>query len=163
MAVPQFKELRRTYGFDEVAIAPGHITVNPEMTSTEFSVDGITLDTPVLASAMDAVVSPSFSVEMHKKGGLGVMNLEGVQARYENPDEILEEVISTPQQEVTALLQKLYSAPIREDLIGKRVEEMKKDGAKCAVSVTPASTKKFAPIAAEAGADMMKEIYDRIG
>ncbi len=155
MAVPQFKELRRTYGFDEVAITPGRLTVNPEMTTTEFTVDGITLETPVLAAAMDAVVSPSFAVQMHRLGGLGVMNLEGVQARYDDPDEVLNEIISTPQEEVTALLQKLYTAPIRDSLIGERVKEMKRDGAKCAVSVTPANTKKFAPVAAEAGADMI--------
>ncbi|MCI0438561.1 MAG: GuaB3 family IMP dehydrogenase-related protein, partial [Chloroflexi bacterium] len=155
MVVPQFKELRRTYGFDEVAITPGRLTVNPEMTTTEFTVDGITLETPVLAAAMDAVVSPSFAVQMHRLGGLGVMNLEGVQARYDDPDEVLNEIISTPQEEVTALLQKLYTAPIRDNLIGERVKEMKRDGAKCAVSVTPANTKKFAPVAAEAGADMI--------
>ena len=151
----QFKEIRRTYGFDEVAIAPGSVTINPEMASTEFSVDGVTLPVPVLAAGMDAVVSPDFAVRMDELGGLAVMNLEGVQTRYDDPGEVLGRIAETPQEEVTGLLQRLYSAPIKEDLIGVRVEEIKKNGAKCAVSVTPASTKRLAPSAAEAGADMI--------
>lgn len=83
------------------------------------------------------------------------MNLEGVQARYDDPDEILNQIVTTPQDEVTGLLQKLYSAPIRHELVGERVEEVKKNGAACAVSVTPAKTKELAPVAAEAGADMI--------
>ena len=155
MATPRIKELRRVYGFDEVAIVPGEVTVNPELVSTDFPIDGITLKTPVLASAMDAVGSPKFAGKMSELGGLGVMNLEGVQARYDDPDEILNQIITTPQDEVTELLQKLYSAPIRHELVGERVEEVKNNGAACAVSVTPANTKEFAPVAAEAGADMI--------
>ena len=155
MATPRIKELRRVYGFDEVAIVPGEVTVNPELVSTDFPIDGITLKTPVLASAMDAVGSPKFAGKMSELGGLGVMNLEGVQARYDDPDEILNQIITTPQDEVTELLQKLYSAPIRHELVGERVEEVKNNGAACAVSVTPANTKELAPVAAEAGADMI--------
>ena len=155
MDVPQFKELRRAYGFDEVAIVPGEVTINPEMTSTDFSIDGIDLSIPVLASAMDAVVSPEFAVRMSELGGLGVMNLEGVQTRYDGPAEVLDRIVSSPQEEVTALLQELYAAPVRKDLVGARVQEMKKNGAKCAVSVTPANTKRLAPLAAEAGADVV--------
>ncbi len=155
MATPRVKELRRVYGFDEVAIVPGEVTVNPELVSTDFPIDGITLKTPVLASAMDAVGSPKFAGEMSELGGLGVMNLEGVQARYDDPDEVLNQIVTTPQDEVTGLLQKLYSAPVRHELVGERVEEIKKNGASCAVSVTPAKTKELAPVAAEAGADMI--------
>ncbi len=155
MATPRIKELRRVYGFDEVAIVPGEVTVNPELVSTDFPIDGITLRTPVLASAMDAVGSPGFAGKMSELGGMGVMNLEGVQARYDDPDEILNQIVTTPQDEVTGLLQKLYSEPIRPELVGERVEEMKKNGAVCAVSVTPANTKELAPVAAEAGADMI--------
>lgn len=147
------KDIRRAYGFDEVSIVPGGVTVNPEMTSTDFSVDGITLTTPVMAAAMDAIVSPDSAREMDRLGGLAVMNLEGVQTRYDDPAAVLEEVAETPAEEVTALLQRLYAEPIRDDLIGKRVEEMKEDGARSAVSVTPAKTKALAPVAAEAGAD----------
>jgi IMP dehydrogenase len=155
LATPRIKELRRVYGFDEIAIVPGEVTVNPELVSTDFPIDGITLKTPVLASAMDAVGSPKFAGKMSELGGLGVMNLEGVQARYDDPDEILNQIVTTPQDEVTGLLQKLYSAPIRHELVGERVEEIKKNGAACAVSVTPAKTKELAPVAAEAGADMI--------
>ena len=155
MVAPQLKELRRAYGFDEVAIAPGAFTVNPELTSTDFSIDGITLSTPILAAAMDAIVSPAFAGEMARQGGMAVMNLEGVQTRYDDPDDVLSQVVTTPQEEVTSLLQKLYTAPIRDTLIAERVEETKKSGAMCAVSVTPANTKRLAPIAAEAGADMI--------
>ena len=155
MATPRIRELRRVYGFDEVAIVPGELTVNPELTGTDFPIDGMTLKTPVLASAMDAVVSPAFARKMSDLGGLGVMNLEGVQARYDDPDEVLNQIVTTHQDEVTGLLQKLYTAPIRHELVGERVEEIKKDGAACAVSVTPANTKRLAPVAAEAGADMI--------
>ena len=155
MATPHIKELRRVYGFDEVAIVPGDVTVNPDMTETGFSIDGVSLSTPILASAMDAVVSPEFAVTMHGLGGLAVLNLEGVQTRYEDPGEVLDRIISTPKEEVTALLQELYTAPISEKLMGERVQEMKVNGAQCAVSVTPANTKRLAPVAAEAGADML--------
>ena len=155
MAAPRIREIRRVYGFDEVAIVPGEFTVNPELTSTDFGVDGMTLKTPVLASAMDAVVSPKFAGQMSALGGLGVMNLEGVQARYDDPDEVLNQIVTTPQDEVTGLLQKLYTAPIRDNLVGERMEEIKNNGAACAVSVTPAGAKRLAPVAAEAGADMI--------
>ena len=155
MAAPRIREIRRVYGFDEVAIVPGEFTVNPELTSTDFGVDGMTLKMPVLASAMDAVVSPKFAGQMSALGGLGVMNLEGVQARYDDPDEVLNQIVTTPQDEVTGLLQKLYTAPIRDKLVGERMEEIKNNGAACAVSVTPAGAKRLAPVAAEAGADMI--------
>lgn len=155
MVAPQLKEIRRAYGFDEVAIAPGELTVNPELTNIDFSVEGITLSTPILAAAMDAVVSPKFAGHMSELGGMAVLNLEGIQCRYENTEEILNEIVTTPQEEVTSLLQKLYTEPIKDQLIAARVEETRKNGARCAVSVTPASTKRFAPIAAEAGADMI--------
>ncbi|MBM3934204.1 MAG: GuaB3 family IMP dehydrogenase-related protein [SAR202 cluster bacterium] len=155
MGVPQFKALRRAYGFDEVAIAPGHVTINPDQTNIQFSIDGVTLKSPVIASAMDAIVNPAFAVEFGKLGGLAVMNMEGVQARYDNPQEVIDQIVAAPPENVTALFQKLYSAPIKEDLLAKRVKEIKAGGAVCAVSVTPANTKKLAPIAVDAGADLL--------
>jgi len=104
---------------------------------------------------MDAVVSPEFAVSMHGYGGLGVMNLEGVQTKYDDPGEVLDRVVNSPKKDVTRLLQELYSAPINEQLVGERVQEIKRNGATCAVSVTPANTKHLAPVAAEAGADML--------
>jgi IMP dehydrogenase len=155
MVTPQLKEIRRAYGFDEVAIVPGDVTINPEMANTDFAVDGITLGIPVLAAAMDAVVSPGFATHMDKLGGLAVMNLEGVQTRYESPQAALDRIADASREDATAVLQSVYSAPLNEDLIGSRIEELKKDGAKCAVAVTPANTKRLAPIAVEAGADVI--------
>jgi len=155
MAIPQFKEVRRAYGFDEVAIVPGQVTINPDQTSVEFTLGPYTFDIPILASAMDAVVSPAFAIRMGKLGGLAVLNLEGVWTRYEDADAVLEEIAQAPQEEATPLLQKVYSAPIREDLVGRRVQEVKAGGVVCAVAVTPQNTKRLAPLAVEAGADIL--------
>ena len=155
MAIGQVPELRRAYGFDEVAIAPGDVTVNPDLTSIDFSIDGIDLSAPVLASAVDAIASPSFAAEMDRLGGMAVMNLEGIQTRYDDPRAALDEIVEAPREEVIETLQRVYAEPIRQDLIGTRIEETKSSGARCAVSVTPASTKRLAPVAVEAGADML--------
>ena len=155
MGQSRIRELRRAYGFDEVAIVPAEVTINPEQANTEFSVDGLTMSTPLLASAMDAVVSPEFAVQMDRLGGLGVMNLEGVQTKYEDPGDVLSQIVEAPNEKVTEVLQRAYAAPVREDLVGVRVQEIKSSGAKCAVSVTPASTKRLAPIAVDAGADVV--------
>ena len=154
MATPQFKQLRYSYGFDEVAIVPGDITANPDQTNIDFNVEGFTFAIPIIASAMDAVTDVNFVTLMNKLGGLAVLNLEGVQTRYDNPKEVLTEIGQASDAEITPLLQKIYSQPIKENLIGKRIEAIKKSGAVCAVSVAPANTKRFAPIAAEAGADI---------
>ena len=154
MATPQFKQLRYSYGFDEVAIVPGDITANPDQTNIDFNVEGFTFSIPIIASAMDAVTDVNFATLMNKLGGLAVLNLEGVQTRYDNPKEVLIEIGQASDAEITPLLQKIYSQPIKENLIGERVEAIKKSGAVCAVSVAPANTKRFAPIAAEAGADI---------
>ena len=155
MAVPGMKELRRAYGFDEVSIVPGQVTINPDQADIGFSVDGIGLSAPVLASAMDAVVDPTFAGHMSRMGGMAVMNLEGVQTKYEDPQDALTRIVEAPKEEVTALLQEVYSAPINEHLVGARVQEMKDNGAIGAVSVTPANTKRLAPAAVEAGADLV--------
>jgi IMP dehydrogenase len=148
------KELRPAYGFDEVAIAPGSITVNPELTDVHFSIGNHTFDFPVIAAALDAVVNPSFAKEMGKMGGLAVMNLEGLQCRHEDAEAAIQEVATSSQEESAAVIQRLTAEPIKEELIGKRVREIKENGAICAVSCTPANTKKLAPIAVDAGADV---------
>ncbi|HUF53737.1 MAG TPA: GuaB3 family IMP dehydrogenase-related protein [Dehalococcoidia bacterium] len=148
------KELRPAYGFDEVAIAPGSITVNPELTDVHFSIGQFTFDFPIVAAALDAVVNPSFAREMGKRGGLSVMNLEGLQCRHEDSEAAIAEVASASQEESAAVIQRLTAEPIQEELIGRRVREIKQDGAICAVSCTPANTKKLAPIAVDAGADI---------
>ncbi len=150
-----FKEVRRTYGFDEIAIAPGAITINPELADIDFNLDGMTFSAPVLASAMDAIVSPESAVEFDRQGGLAVLNLEGVQTKYDDPEEVLAEIVDAPQEEVTKTFQRVYAAPIKEYLVGDRVRQIKQSGAKCAVSVTPANTKRLAPLAVDAGADVL--------
>lgn len=155
MAVPKFKELERAYGFEEVAIVPGDITINPDQTNIQFSIGAFTFSIPILAAAMDAVVDPNFAILLHKLGGLAVLNLDGIQTRYEKPDEVLAEIIQASDSEVTPLLQKIYSQPIKEKLIGERIQTIKRAGATCAVSVIPATTKRLAPIAKEAGADIL--------
>ena len=155
MSVPGMKELRRAYGFDEVSIVPGHVTINPELTDITFSVDGIMLDAPVLASAMDAIVDPAFAGSMASMGGMAVLNLEGIQTRYEDPQDALTRIVDARQEEVTSILQEVYSAPVNEYLVGARVEEMQSNGARGAVSVTPANTKRLTSAAVEAGADLV--------
>jgi IMP dehydrogenase len=155
MARRLLKELERSYGFDEVAIVPGEITINPEMTSTQMSIGQFSFDSPVMASAMDGSVSPRFATLMHEMGGLGVLNGEGLYTRYEDPYSVLEEIISMDQGEVTEYLQEVYSRPVQEHLIGERVEEIKQTGSIAAIAFTPQSTKRFSPLAVEAGADII--------
>ena len=154
MSIPQAKQMRRAYGFDEVAIVPGDATINPAMTEVSFRIGQLEFELPIMAAAMDAVVDPMFAARFSKLGGLAVLNLEGVQTRYDNPDDVLEEIAAAASAEATTLLQKAYATPIKEELIGQRIQEIKAAGGVCAVSATPANTKKFAPLAREAGTDV---------
>ncbi|MCX7911516.1 MAG: IMP dehydrogenase, partial [Dehalococcoidales bacterium] len=151
---PAFKELRRAYGFDEVAIVPGDVTLNPDQTSTEFQIGSFKFAIPFIAAAMDSVVDVKMAILMHKLGGLAVLNLDGIHARYENPDEVLDRIARASDGEVTALLQKIYQEPIKENLVGDRVRAIKAAGAICAVSLVPANTKRLAPVVVEAGCDI---------
>ncbi|MFC1910153.1 GuaB3 family IMP dehydrogenase-related protein [Chloroflexota bacterium] len=155
MKMPQFKQLRRAYGFDEVAIVPGDTTANPDQTNIELKIASLTFAIPIIASAMDAVTDVNVAVKMSKLGGLAVLHLEGVQTRYDNPAEPLQQIASADINDVTPLMQKIYSQPIKENLIGQRIKEIKNKGGVCAVSVTPANTKKFASFIEEAGADVL--------
>jgi IMP dehydrogenase len=152
---PKFKEMERDYGFDEVAIVPGDVSVNPDQTDTSFTIGKFTFSIPVMASAMDAVVDPKTAIRLNKLGGLAVLNLDGVQARYEKPADILTEIAHASDKEVTALLQKVYSQPVKENLVADRIQTIKKAGAVCAVSLTPGTTKTLAPVAKEAGVDIL--------
>jgi IMP dehydrogenase len=155
MATSQFKQLRRAYGFDEVAIVPGEVTINPDQTNTDLKIEDLTFTIPIIASAMDAVTDVNLAILMSKLGGLAVLHLEGVQTRYKKPQEILLQIARASDAEITPLLQKVYSQPIQEKLVGERIEAIKKAGAVCAVSTTPANTKRLSLIAAEAGADIL--------
>ena len=151
----QVRELRRTYGFEEVAILPGDVTTNPELSVTTFNLGPYQFTIPILASAMDAIVNPHFAGLMAKAGGLGVLNLEGVYARYEEPEAAIAEVAAAPAESVTEVLQRLYALPLQDKLVGQRVQEIREAGAVCAVSMTPQSAKRMAPVAVEAGAQII--------
>ncbi len=150
-----FKELKPAYGFDDVAISPGDITINPEMADLSTNFDGIKLDIPFIASAMDAVVDPNFAIEMTRAGGLAVMNMDGIHSRYEDTAAIYEEIAAAPRQEATSIMQRIYSAPQQPELIAKKIEQVKKGGGTAAVSFVPQTAKRMAPVAVEAGADMV--------
>ena len=150
-----FKELKSAYGFDDVAIAPGDITINPEMADLTTNFDGIKLEVPFLASAMDAVVDPKFAIEMTKAGGLAVMNMDGLHTRYEDTAPIYEEIAAAPREEATAIMQRIYAEPQKPELVATRVEEIKRGGGTAAVSFVPQNAKRMAPLAVEAGADMI--------
>ncbi len=159
MWIGRNRKARVTYGFDEIALVPGDVTLNPNEVDIRFVIphrDGnnIELQIPILASAMDGVTDVRFCVEMGKLGGLGVINLEGVQTRYENPAEVLSKVVKAGKDEVTAIIQKIYTEPIKEELIARRVQELKQAGVKAAVSSTPQRAEHFGAIAQEAGADL---------
>src|ERR1700738_1352284 len=148
------KRARRAYGFDEVSLVPGRITINPEEIDVTFGLNGFSLGIPFIAAAMDGVVDPGFAVEMGRLGCLPVLNLNGVQTRYEDPAGVLQEIAEAPVDQINVVLQKIYSAPVQDGLIGQRVEEIKSAGVPCAVSTGPAHAERRAPIVQEAGADV---------
>ena len=159
MWIGRNRKARVTYGFDEIALVPGSVTINPNEVDITFRLprrDGppLQLKIPILASAMDGVVDVRFAIEMSKLGGLAVLNLEGVQTRYKNPSEVLEKIVQTEKNEITALLQKIYQEPVQPELIGARVRQIKDGGAVAAVSSIPQRAAEFGAIAQEAGADV---------
>ena len=147
------REARRAYGFDEVALVPGMMTINPEETDTSVTFGGKKLQIPFIASAMDGVVDVKFAAEMSKCGGLAVLNSEGIQTRYENSEEVLRRIATAKPDEATPLLQKIYKEPIKEKLLSKRIEQIKKAGGLAAISAIPKRAERFSRICQEAGAD----------
>ncbi len=146
--------IRPTYGFEDVSLAPGTSTVEPNDVDLTQVFCGIDLSVPVLASAMDAVVDPRFAGELARLGGLAILNLEGVQARYDEPDEVLARIAAAPDGEVQDLLAEAYARPIREEIVARRIEEIQATGSKAAVAATPAAARRFGPFCAEHGADL---------
>ncbi len=151
----RIRELRRTYGFEEVAIVPGDVTTNPELSVTNLSLGPYQFTTPILASAMDAIVDPNFAGLMAQNGALGVMNIEGVYSRYENPYDAIDLIATASIEEVTEALQRVYSEPLKDHLISQRIKEIKNTGSVCAISITPQNAKRLGPVAVEAGADII--------
>jgi IMP dehydrogenase len=149
------REVRKTYGFDEVALAPGVLTLNPNEVDTRWRIGKHLIDVPIIAAAMDGVVDVKFAVAMGKLGGVAVLNLEGVQTRYENPGKVIEEVVNASPEEATKLVQSIYKEPIKEELIAKRIKEIKAGGALAAVSVIPRRAEKFSKIVEDAGGDIL--------
>src|SRR5205809_7836452 len=122
------KSARRAYGFDEVAIVPSRRTRDPEDGSIAWGIDAYTFGLPMMAAAMDAAVSPTTAIDVGKLGGLACLNLEGLWTRYEDPDPIYDEIAGLPDDKATGRMQELYAEPIREDLIGRRIQEIKAGG-----------------------------------
>jgi IMP dehydrogenase len=146
--------IRPTYGFEDVSLAPGTSTVEPNDVDLGQVFAGIPLGIPVLAAAMDAVVDARFAGELARLGGLAVLNLEGVQTRYEDAPAILERIATAPDTEAQAVLAEAYRQPIREDLVARRIAEIRAAGSKVAVAATPAAARRFGPFCAEHGADL---------
>jgi len=148
------KKVRRCYGFDEISLVPGSITVNPEDVDPGFLFAGTKYKAPIMASAMDGVVDVNFAIAMGKLGGIAVLNLEGVQTRYDNPKEVLQKIANATPEEATRLTQSIYKPPIKEYLITKRIEEIKKANVPVIVSSIPQKAERFGKIAEEAGCDI---------
>jgi IMP dehydrogenase len=148
------RRARRCYGFDEIALVPGAQTVNPNEVDTILEVAGIKFKVPILAAAMDGVVDVKFAVTMSALGGIAVLNLDGVQTRYENPDSVLEQIAKANPNKSTELIQTIYTKPIKEKLIAKRVREIKNKKAIAVVSCIPAHAERFAKIAESCQADI---------
>ena len=146
--------IRPTYGFEDVSLAPGTETIEPNDVELGQSFCGIDLAVPVLAAAMDAVVDPAFAGALARLGGLAVLNLEGVQARYDDPGAVLERIATAPDDEVQHLLSEAYAAPIRDELVARRLAEIRAAGSKAAVAATPGAARKWGPFCAEHGADL---------
>lgn len=149
------KTARRAYGIDEIALVPGARTLDPQLADTSWEIGGITREIPILASAMDGVVDVKMAVALSRLGAIGVLNLEGIQTRYEDPNPILDKIASVGKTEFVPLMQELYSQPVLPELITKRITEIKDQQGVAAVSLTPAGAVKFGKTVADAGADMV--------
>jgi len=146
---------RRAYGIDEIALAPGNRTLDPSLADTRVNLGGIEREIPIIASAMDGVVDVRMAVLLSELGALGVLNLEGIQTRYEDPNPILDRIASVGKSEFVGLMQELYSEPIKPELIKQRVIEIKEQKGIAAVSFTPAGASQYGKVVAEAGADLV--------
>jgi IMP dehydrogenase len=148
------KRGRRAYSFDDVAIVPSRRTRDPEEVSVAWQIDAYRFELPILAAPMDSVMSPDTAVAFGKLGGLGVLDLEGLWTRYEDPTSLLEEVASLRGAEATRRLQEIYAEPIKAELITARLNQMRESGVTVAGSLSPQRTKEFAKTVVDAGCDM---------
>ena len=148
------KRARRCYGFDEIALVPGSVTINPNEVDTTFKIAGFSFNVPILAAAMDGVVDVNMAIQMSKLGGFAVLNLDGIQTRYENPQEVLKDIARANTRRATGLVQSVYTKPIKEKLIAKRINQIKSKKATAVVSCIPQHAERFSQIAAYNKADI---------
>jgi IMP dehydrogenase len=148
------KTARRAYGMDEIALVPGRRTLDPQLADTSWEIGGVQRDIPMIASAMDGVVDVGMAVRLSQMGALGVLNLEGIQTRYADPNPILDQIAQVDVDGFVTLMQRLYAEPVKPELIRQRVQEIKAQGGIAAVSATPAGASQFGQAVAEAGADL---------
>jgi IMP dehydrogenase len=148
------KTARRAYGIDEIALVPGNRTLDPSLADTKWCIGNIEREIPIIASAMDGVVDVRMAVRLSQLGALGVLNLEGIQTRYADPEPILDRIASVGKDGFVALMQELYAEPIKPELIEQRIQEIKQQGGIAAVSATPAGASKYGEVVAKAGADL---------
>ncbi|MCY3891518.1 MAG: GuaB3 family IMP dehydrogenase-related protein [bacterium] len=149
------KTARRAYGFDDIAIVPTRRTRDPEDVSIAWEIDAYRFDLPLMAAAMDGVVSPDTAIAIGQLGGVGVLNLEGLWTRYEDPEPVLDEIASQPPEKATLRMQELYAEPIKPELIGERIRQVKEAGVISCASVTPQRTDQLAPHMLAAELDLM--------
>ncbi len=146
---------RRAWGLDDIAIVPSRRTRDPDDVDISWEIDAYHLDIPMLASAMDSAVSPATAIEIGRLGGIGVLNLEGLWTRYEDPTAYFEEIASVASEKATRRMQEIYLEPIKPELIGLRIEEMKSAGITTAASLTPQHVALYSGLTVEAGLDML--------
>jgi IMP dehydrogenase len=149
------KKGRRAYGFDDIAIVPSRRTRDPDDVDVSWTLGHYRFELPLLASAMDGVVSPATAGQIGAAGGLGVLNLEGIWSRYEDADAELDRIAKAPPKEATHLMQEIYEAPVKPELIARRVEQIKAAGAVAAGSLTPQKVTEHYEVALEAGLDVL--------
>jgi IMP dehydrogenase len=149
------KTARKAYGFDDVAIVPSRRTRDPDDVDISWEIDAYTFGLPMLASAMDGVVSPATAIEIGRLGGLAVLNLEGLQTRYEDPDPVFDEIAALPDEKATRRMQELYAEPIKEELIVRRIREIKEGGVTAAASLTPQRVRQYQHLVLDAELDIL--------
>ncbi len=149
------RRARRAYGFDEVALVPGQVTINPDEVDISFTLGELSLSLPFWGSAMDGVVDVDFAIAMGKLGGLAVLNLDGVQTRYDDPRPVIERIAAAAKADVNRILKDVYRAPVKPELIEKRIRQIKNAGVPCAVSTVPARAEERAQLIEATGADVL--------
>jgi IMP dehydrogenase len=149
------KRGRRAYGFDDVAVVPSRRTRDPEEVSIAWQIDAYRFELPFMAAPMDSVVSPATAVEIGRHGGVGVLDLEGLWTRYEDPEPLFQEIAELDSAAVTRRLQEIYSAPVREELITARIKEIRAAGVTVAGALSPQRTMQYHGLAVAAGLDML--------